>query len=258
MIFRKSRTDHDADIKFLNGCYWGSAAIAVASLVGSSMSSSASTSAADTQAAAANNASQVQWNMFEQQQKNQQPWLQAGEQNLASLQGQMPELTRQFTLADLQNDPGYQYRLQQGTAAVEASSAPKWGSMSGAGLKAINDYGQAMAGQQYGTAMDAFNSHQTNTFNKYATLAGVGQTAANNIGAAGQNAANNVSSNIIGAGNASAAGQVGAANAWNSGISSAIGAYQNNNLMNLLAGQNSGGGGSGYSPGGSGMTYNLP
>lgn len=94
-------------------------------------------------------------------------------------------------------------------------------------------------------------TNQTNQYNRLASLAGVGQTAANQMSntalqtgqLVGNNlmtTANQISQNTIGAGNAAAAGQIGQANALNGGISSAYNMYQQNNMMNLLAQRNSG------------------
>jgi len=73
-----------------------------------------------------------------------------------------------------------------------------------------------------------------------AALAGIGQTATGQIGAAGQNAATNMGNLMTSGAAASAAGQVGAANALTGGLSTYLNYNQGNNLVNAIRG---GGGG---------------
>lgn len=63
-------------------------------------------------------------------------------------------------------DPGYQWRLQQGLDATQNSAIARGMGMSGNTLKALNDYAQGSASQEYG-----------NTFNRYMQLAGLGLNA---------------------------------------------------------------------------------
>ena len=159
---------------------------------------------------------------------------------------QSGEFNRKFTLADFQQDPGYQFRLEQGLDAVQGSRAARGSMLSGSTLKALQDYGSNYASSEYGKAYDRFNNDQATRFNRLATIAGIGQTATNNVGTAGANAANNISSNIIGSANASAAGTVGSANAINNGLSSLQSIYQLNNLNRTTAPSwSTSGGGSG-------------
>lgn len=52
----------------------------------------------------------------------------------------------------LSQDPGYQWRVQQGQKALESSAASKGGLVSGAQMRAAQDYGQGLASQEYGQA----------------------------------------------------------------------------------------------------------
>src|SRR6267154_4380582 len=65
---------------------WGFAAAAIGGFATAAIGSSASQSAADTQAGAANQATATQLGMFNQEQANVAPWLQAGQGSLAQLQ----------------------------------------------------------------------------------------------------------------------------------------------------------------------------
>ena len=173
------------------------------------------------------------------------------------------EFNRKFTLADFQKDPGYDFRLNQGLDAVQGSRAARGSMLSGSTLKALSDYGSNYASSEYGKAYDRFNNDNATRFNRLATIAGIGQTATNNVGTAGANAANNISGNLIGAGNAAAAGQVGTANAITGGLSNLQSIYQLNQLNNRQTAPSwsTAGGGSGQwldSTGGQDGTMYLP
>lgn len=201
---------------------------------------------------------------------------------------------RNFGAGDFQADPGYAFRLSEGMKALDRTAASRGGLLSGATLKGAQRYGSDLASQEYGNAynrfqanratqsqeyQNAFNRYQAeraaqeqgygNAFNRFQaertntlaplqSLAGVGQSAAQQAQQASQNfatgAANTLAnygnaqaSNIIGAGNARASGYVGGANAISGAVGQGLNFYQNQNLVNtLLANRNLGGGGGGY------------
>lgn len=116
-------------------------------------------------------------------------------------------------------DPGYAFRMQQGNQGVMNASAAGSGSLSGPALKALMDYNQASASQEYGAAFDRFQTQQGNIFQRLSSLADRGQASAAGVGNQAVATGGNIGANIIGAGNASAAGQVGVANAIGGSIS---------------------------------------
>lgn len=89
------------------------------------------------------------------------------------------------SLADLQATPGYQFQLEQGLQGVNNSAAARGGLLSGANMKAINDYAQGQASTGYASAWERAQNAYTNAFGrnqqKFTNL----QSMANN----GQNAA---------------------------------------------------------------------
>lgn len=157
-------------------------------------------SAADTQAqatqqagaastAATDRAEALQKQMYEEQVARQKPWLLAGENALAQLvQGTtgQADLTRPFSMADYQADPGYGFRMKEGMKALEQSAAARGGLLSGNMLKGAQRYGQDLASQEYQNAFNRYQTNQGNKFNRLASLAGVGQTAVSGLGQAGQ------------------------------------------------------------------------
>lgn len=142
-------------------------------------------------------------------------------------------LLRKFGINDFQADPGYQFRLSEGTKAIDRGAAARGNLFSGAAGKALTRYNQDFASNEYGNAYNRYNTDQGNKFNRLASLAGIGQTATNQTQAAGTNMANNVSSNMIGAGNAQAAGIMGVGNA----LGGALNNYAQYNMMNSILGK---------------------
>ena len=91
------------------------------------------------------------------------------------------------SLADLQATPGYQFTLDQGLQGVNNSAAAKGGLLSGANMKAINDYAQGQASTGYQAAWDRAQSAYQNAFGRNQQKFQNLQSMANN----GQNAATN-------------------------------------------------------------------
>lgn len=116
-------------------------------------------------------------------------------------------------------DPGYQWRLQQGAQGVMNQAAAGSGSLSGPALKALMEYNQGAASQEFGNAFNRFQTQQGNIFQRLTSMAGMGQNAAAGVGNNAMTAGANIGANIVGGANAAAAGQVGAANAWGSALS---------------------------------------
>lgn len=233
---------------------WGFAAgaLAIGDIASSVISSNAAGDAANAEVTASNNASKIQQDQFAQTQANEQPYMQAGGNALAALQrgigigpgtdgSGVGNLNAPFTPADFHNSPGYQFQLQQGENAVLNNRSAMGGVNSGNTLKALTQFGQGTANQDYWNAYNAFVNRQNQQFGQLNSVVGTGANAVNNTGSFGANAANNVAQNTIGAGNSQAAGIVGQASAITNGISSA-----GNQLAFLLGGGLPGGaGGSG-------------
>lgn len=192
----------------------GAAAVGAA---GSAYASKQSGKAAKTQAASADRASQIQQENFEQTRKDLMPYKQAGDTSLSQLMGQMtPDgyFNQTYTGQDIYSDPSYQFRLQQGQDAIQSSAAAKGGLLTGATLKALQNYGQESASQEYSNAYNRFNADQTNRYNRLSNLVGIGQNAAAQVGNAGAQTAQAVANNTMAGANSIAAGQVASANNW--------------------------------------------
>ena len=193
------------------------AVVGAATVAGSAYSSRQAGKAAKTQAASADRASQIQQENFEQTRKDLMPYKQAGDTSLSQLMGQMtPDgyFNQTYTGQDIYSDPSYQFRLQQGQDAIQSSAAAKGGLLTGATLKALQNYGQESASQEYSNAYNRFNADQTNRYNRLSNLVGIGQNAAAQVGNAGAQTAQAVANNTMAGANSIAAGQVASANNW--------------------------------------------
>ena len=211
----------------------GGAVSAGGALLGAGQISSAARDAAELSSGAADRSTALQRQMYEQNQANLAPYLAAGRNALGRIDtGMAPggEFSKSFSMDDFTADPGYGFRMSEGLKAMDRNAAARGGLISGAALKAGTRYGQDMASQEY---TNAFNRYQTNRGNQLAplqSLAGIGQTATNNLASVGSNYASNVgnidtnAANVranagltSGAGYASAYGAVGNAlnNAFN-------------------------------------------
>jgi hypothetical protein len=214
---------------------WVAAGTAVA---GALISSSASKKAAQTQADAANRASDLQYQQYQEDVARQKPFYDVGVNAL-------PELVEAskytpFGMDQYKQDPGYGFRLAEGQKALERSAAARGGLISGGALKAAERYGQDMGSQEY---MNAFNRYQTERaarLNPLQSMTGMGQTTANTLGTMGANMATNVGQNYQSAANARASGYVGGANAISGGLGQYMNYSNSQNLVNALRG---GGGG---------------
>ncbi len=143
---------------------------------------------------------------------------------------------RNFAMSDFQADPGYAFRMSEGMKGLERSAAARGGLLSGSMLKGIQRFGQDLGSQEY---MNAFNRYQTERnarLNPLQSLAGVGQTTSQQLGAAGQTMASNVGQTMGAAAQARASGYMGGANA----LTGALGSYMNYNQQqqqNAMLGQ---------------------
>lgn len=140
-------------------------------------------------------------------------------------------------------DPGYAFRLQQGTQGILNGAASRTGALSGPALKQLIDYNQAAGSQEYGAAFDRFQTQQGNIYQRLLGLTGLGQSAAAGVGQQGVATGQTIGANIIGAGNAGAAGQIGAGNAFGGAFGDLAGLALLNRFRQPPAGGGGGGGG---------------
>jgi len=125
---------------------------------------------------------------------------------------------KEFGMSQFQADPGYAFRLAEGQKALERSAAARGGLLGGATGKALQRYGQEMGSQEYTNAFNRYQAERAARLAPLQSLAGVGQTTAQQIGQAGQTMAGNVGQAGAAAAQARASGYMGGANALSGGL----------------------------------------
>lgn len=180
-------------------------------ITGSNQQAKAAKNAANLQYQSTQKASQVQKDMYDQTRTDLNPYNQAGYDSLKQLMGGMGEGGRfmeTYSGQDIYDDPSYQFRLNEGLSAVQSGAAGQGGLLSGATQKALANYGQQAASQEYQNAYERFNADQANQYNRLANLVGVGQNAAAQVGNAGLQTAQAIANNTMAGANAQAANQI--------------------------------------------------
>lgn len=156
-------------------------------------------------------AAAAQERMFNQQLALQEPFRQggiAGQNRLMELLGVGGNVNaagygsanKNFGMADFQADPGYAFRLAEGQKALDRQAAARGGLISGGALKAAQAYGQDAASQEYTNAFNRYQTSRSNLLNPLQSLAGVGQTATNQLGSAAGTYGTNMSNIALGSG----------------------------------------------------------
>src|SRR6185369_5870813 len=64
------------------------------------------------------------------------------------------DFNKQYSMADLQMDPGYQFRLQQGQQALLRSGAAAGGALGGSAAKDLINYNQGFASNEINNAFN--------------------------------------------------------------------------------------------------------
>jgi hypothetical protein len=124
--------------------------------------------------------------IYNQQTTALRDWRTVGKQAIKTLGDGLSE-------AELKQDPGYQFRLEQGNQALDRSAAARGGLLSGAQIAASTDFNSGMASQEYQNAWD-----------RYLALADRGQQAVNDTNAARDTLASRVGSSRLNIGDARA------------------------------------------------------
>ena len=253
------------------------AAVIGSAVIGGGVAMSASSKAAKAQERAADKATVAQKAALDRQLELQEPFRQSGltaqnelmqylgiggDKNAPGYGSLAKSFDELYGGDKFQQDPSYQFRVDEGIKAVNRSAAARGMLESGATLKGLTRFGQREGSQEYQNAFNRFQVERAARLNPLQSLMGSGQSASNvmtgNVGQAGQNEM----ANAYNAGQARASGYVGQANALSSalgqvaGIASsypmnnAIMGYYNRAPAGSLQGGTSAGGGGGaqYNP----------
>lgn len=220
-------------------------AIAAAIVTSAAVGAYSAKKGAQAQEKATEQAADVQRQIFERQTELAEPFRQAGitsQNELMRLLGiggdktaaDYGMLTRGFRPQDLEMDPGYAFRLAEGTKALERGAAARGGLLSGRTLMGTQRFGQELASQEY---MNAFNRAQAQLGTRLGTLGslyGAGQAAAQQVAGQAGEYGSNVGNLLTAGGAARASGYAGVANALNQALGTGLNYYQGQQWMKAL------------------------
>ena len=180
---------------------------------GASLQSEAAKKAAQLGANATRDANQMQQDQFYQTRQDNMPLMDLRNALLPRLR-ELAQQDPSVTAADVSNDPGYQFGLNERQRLMQNSFAAGNGLYRGSTAKALGRDAQDYGMTRYN---DIFNRKQTavgNAFNRTSTAAGLGQSGVQQTQQAGQNMANNVGQNLLSNANFQGAAGMSQANAW--------------------------------------------
>jgi hypothetical protein len=262
---------------------WVAVGVAGASLVDGLIGSSASSEASRQQVAMEQEALQQQQSMFNTEQGNEQPYMQAGAQAtgqlnyllgqggqtdargqpISSSAGGYGSLNQQFNADTFkQQSPQYQFNLQQGGQGTLNQDSNAQGAESGAALKDLMSFNQGYANNSYNSAFANYQTQQNNVFNRLSGIATLGSNAGSNSTTGASAFSGQIGGTLGSIGASQAAGTIGSANAITGGLQGGASAFYGQNALNQILSQGSTtkynpGGGTGNWSSGSPGGYNF-
>ena len=222
---------------------WAVAAAVVGGVVASNTAgkaakaqSSASMQSSALQGQYADESLNLQRDIFNQQVELNKPWQDEG---LQALKQYASNPSFSFNYNDLTADPSYKFRQKEGINALDMSAAARGKLLSGAQDKALTQYGQNLASEEYSNAYNRALQNYNTDQNRQLNLANIGRGAAGQTqnamaqygqGASNilQNTGNAMAQNAMNQGNVmsnlyNTQGQI-----INQGIGNALYSYQSN------------------------------
>lgn len=154
---------------------------------------------------------------FEENQKALAPWREAGEAALGSIKKGIADGSFSMDNFEFKKDEGYDFRLGEGTKALERSAAARGNLFSGATGKAINSYAQEFASDEYDRAFARAANEKATSYNILADQAGIGRMATKDAVDAGNLNSQNIISALTNNGQAIYRGQMAGAMGYESG-----------------------------------------
>lgn len=208
------------------------------SILGSVLGSRGSSKAAKAQTNIAAAQQRLEDAQYQQSRADNMPWLTTGRQAL----NQLSAMTQPgFDYRQLEQDPGYQFRRQQGENALSRAMAARGMLNSGAAMKEAARFNQGLASDEF-----------TNAYNRLAGLAGTGKTAAGNLASLGSQYMQSAGNNAGQMANARASAYAGRAQAQQNALADIMGMVGSGAFGGLFGGKSIGNSGksidnSGYS-----------
>ncbi|MBN1849411.1 MAG: hypothetical protein JW932_12590 [Deltaproteobacteria bacterium] len=200
---------------------WVAVAIAGSALVNyyiSEQNRKAADKATQAQLEAADAATKLQWKMFYQNREDLAPWREAGTNALNKLVDMVETGPGEFEAS-----PGYQFRLGEGEQAINRALASRGQYDSGKAMKVLTRFNQDYATKEY----DNFLARWYKSLTPFQSLAGIGQTTAEETAEMGANVARDAAANYLYKGNVRASGYINEQNINNQMYNNMAGAADN-------------------------------
>ena len=178
---------------------------ALGSVAGGIMGSKAAKNAARQREQANARAMEGQQKQYAETVGRYQPYEKFGGERLNALSGKLG------TPLDIMSDPSYKFRFEQGQKGVEGTAAGKGMLKSGDTLRALTEYGQQAASQEYG---NAFKRRMQDIEMEQGLAGQFGMGAARDLGNFGMQKENAMTGLLTGQGEAQAQGSLGSGQSW--------------------------------------------
>ena len=116
--------------------------------------------------------------MADQQREDFAPWRDAGQRALTSIEQGIESGAFEVGKINLEDDPGYRVRMQEGIDALDASASARGRLLSGAQDKAITKFGQEQGSKEYANAYARELQQKQQKYNILSNLSQGGQSSA--------------------------------------------------------------------------------
>tara|TARA_R110002153_G_scaffold173631_1_gene326403 strand:- start:562 stop:1242 length:681 start_codon:yes stop_codon:yes gene_type:complete len=116
--------------------------------------------------------------MADEQRADFAPWREIGEKALNSIWEGVNSGGFDVGKINLEDDPGYRVRMQEGIDALDASASSRGRLLSGAQNKALTQYGQEQGSKEYGNAYARQLNEKNRNYNMLSSLSQGGQSSA--------------------------------------------------------------------------------
>lgn len=116
--------------------------------------------------------------MAEQQREDFAPWREAGQRALVSIEQGIESGAFEVGNINLEDDPGYRVRMQEGIDALDASASARGRLLSGAQTRELTRYGQEQGSKEYANAYAREFNQKGRDFNILSSLSQGGQASA--------------------------------------------------------------------------------
>ena len=121
---------------------------------------------------------EFQREMADEQRADFQPWRDAGQRALASIEQGIESGAFEVGKINLEDDPGYRVRMQEGIDALDASASARGRLLSGAQDKAITRFGQEQGSKEYANAYARELQKKQQKYNILSNISQGGQASA--------------------------------------------------------------------------------